>query len=85
MKRPALNRSGRSGLIARPGGEERRSEIGWLAEIPKLVGGPGYLDLAAYDRTVVTQLSGGSEPVITRRLIGAWTRAIWQAARRYRK
>jgi len=56
-----------------------------LAEVAKLAGGSGYLDLAAYDRTVATLLSGGSEPVITRRPIGAWTHAIWEAARRYRK
>lgn len=56
-----------------------------LAEVAKLFGGTGYLDVAAYDRTVATLLSGGSEPVITRRPIGAWTHAIWDAARRYRK
>jgi hypothetical protein len=34
---------------------------------------------------VATLLSGGSEPVIARRPIGAWTHAIWEAAWRFRK
>lgn len=55
------------------------------AEVPKLFGGSGYLDLAAYDRTAATLLSGGSEPGITRRPIGTWTHATWEAARSYRK
>lgn len=59
--------------------------IGWLAEAAKLVGGSGYLDLSAYDRAATALLSGRSEPAITRRPIGAWAHAIWEAARRYRK
>ena len=56
-----------------------------LSEVAKLFGGTGYLELAAYDRTVATLLSGGSEPVISRRPTGAWTHAVWETARRYRK
>jgi NitT/TauT family transport system substrate-binding protein len=60
-----------------------------LQEITRLIGagerGPGYLDIAAYDRTVATLLSGGSDPVISRRPEGAWTHDVWEAARKYRK
>jgi len=51
-----------------------------MQEIAKLVGtnpkGTGYLDEAAYDRTVKTLMSGGSEPVITKQPDGAWTHDV---------
>ena len=47
--------------------------------------GLGYLDPAAYERTVTTLLSGGSDPVISRKPTGAWTHSIWEAAQKYRK
>ena len=49
------------------------------------VNGLGYLDPAAYERTVATLLAGGSDPVISRKPAGAWTHAVWEAARTYRR
>jgi NitT/TauT family transport system substrate-binding protein len=37
----------------------------------------GYLDPAAFDRTVSVLLSGKSDPVITRKPEGAWTHEVW--------
>jgi NitT/TauT family transport system substrate-binding protein len=55
-----------------------------MAEIAKLVvpgsKGLGYLDEAAYDRTVQILISGKSDPVITRKPEGAWTHAVWDKA-----
>ena len=55
-----------------------------MSEIAKLVEpaphGLGYLDEAAYTRTVNELMSGMSEPVITRKPEGAWTHAIWDKA-----
>jgi NitT/TauT family transport system substrate-binding protein len=55
-----------------------------MGEINKLVGageqGIGYLDPAAYERTVDVLLSGGSDPVITKAPEGAWTHDITDAA-----
>ena len=55
-----------------------------MAEIDKLVGvnpkGTGYLDPAAYDRTVAILLSGKSDPVIAKKPEGAWTHDIIDAA-----
>jgi len=51
-----------------------------MGEIAKLVGsnpkGTGYLDEAAFNRTVDTLMSGGSDPVITKKPDGAWTHAV---------
>ena len=55
-----------------------------LSEIAKLVGvnpkGTGWLDPAAYHRTVKILLSGRSTPVITRIPEGAWTHDIFDKA-----
>jgi len=55
-----------------------------MSEIAKLVEpaphGLGYLDEAAYTRTVGELMSGMSDPVITKKPEGAWTRAIWDKA-----
>jgi NitT/TauT family transport system substrate-binding protein len=55
-----------------------------MAEIAKLIPGSGkglgYLDEAAYERTVGVLLSGKSDPVITRKPAGAWTHAVWDKA-----
>ncbi|MSP49905.1 MAG: ABC transporter substrate-binding protein [Alphaproteobacteria bacterium] len=60
-----------------------------LDEVAKLIHpgskGLGYLDPAAYERTVATLLAGGSDPVISRKPDGAWTHAVWEAAQKYRK
>ncbi|GAB2176315.1 ABC transporter substrate-binding protein [Dongia sp. agr-C8] len=56
-----------------------------MQEIAKLVGenpkGTGYLDEAAYERTVNTLMSGGSDPVITKAPEGAWTHDVIDAAK----
>jgi NitT/TauT family transport system substrate-binding protein len=55
-----------------------------MGEIDKLVGtnpkGTGYLDPAAYDRTVAILMSGKSDPVISKKPEGAWTHDIIDAA-----
>ncbi len=55
-----------------------------MAEVARLLGsdprGMGYLHMQAYDRTVRELMSGASDPVITRRPLGAWTRAVWDKA-----
>ncbi len=48
-----------------------------LVEAGKNGHGIGYLDPAAYDRTVKVLLSSGSEPVITKQPQGAWTHVVW--------
>jgi len=48
-----------------------------MQEINKLTAGSnGKLDPADFDRTVKTLLSGGSDPVISKAPVGAWTHAI---------
>jgi len=48
-----------------------------MKEINKLTeGSNGKLDPADFDRTVQTLLSGGSDPVISKAPVGAWTHAI---------
>jgi NitT/TauT family transport system substrate-binding protein len=55
-----------------------------MSEIAKLLtpdpNGLGYMDVAAYNRTVEELMAGGSAPVITKKPEGAWTRAIWVKA-----
>ena len=55
-----------------------------MSEVAKLLGSDrsrmGYLSLPAYDRTVRELMSGASDPVITRKPEGAWTRAVWDKA-----
>lgn len=55
-----------------------------MKEIAKLVGtggkGVGYLDPAAFDRTVDVLMTGGSAPIITKKPEGAWTHAVWDKA-----
>jgi NitT/TauT family transport system substrate-binding protein len=51
-----------------------------MGEIAKLLDtGSGELDPKDYDRTVSELLSGGSDPVITKKPEGAWTHAVYQA------
>lgn len=56
-----------------------------MQEIAKLLGenpkGTGYLDEAAYERTVKTLMTGGSDPVISKAPEGAWTHAVIDAAK----
>jgi NitT/TauT family transport system substrate-binding protein len=55
-----------------------------LREIAKLLPGSrhgyGYLEPAAYERTVDVLLSGGGGAVIRKRPEGAWTHAVWEKA-----
>jgi NitT/TauT family transport system substrate-binding protein len=55
-----------------------------MSEIAKLLvpapHGAGYLDEAAYNRTVTELMSGGSDPVITKKPEGAFTYAVWNKA-----
>jgi NitT/TauT family transport system substrate-binding protein len=55
-----------------------------IAEVAKLIPGSthglGYLEPAAYDRTVKELLSSKSEPVITKEPTGAYTHAVWDMA-----
>lgn len=52
-----------------------------MGEIAKLTAGSnGALDIAAYERTVASLMSGGSDPVITVEPTGAWTHAITDEA-----
>ncbi len=55
-----------------------------LSEVAKLIGddphGDGYLEPAAYQRTVDELMAGGSDPVITKKPEGAWTHAVFDKA-----
>jgi NitT/TauT family transport system substrate-binding protein len=58
-----------------------------MSEVAKLIGvggehGVGYLDPAAYERTVQVLLSGGSDPVISKAPTGAWTHDIFEASQK---
>jgi NitT/TauT family transport system substrate-binding protein len=58
----------------------QRHQRRMLEEIVKLLdAGDGELDPADYERTVSVLLSGGSDPVITKRPVGAWTHKIYDA------
>ena len=51
-----------------------------MGEIAKLLGNDnGKLDFKDADRTVDELLSGGSDPVITKKPEGAWTHAVYDA------
>ena len=55
-----------------------------MGEIARLIPGSskglGYLDPAAYERTVSVLMSGDSDPVISAMPEGAWTHAAWEKA-----
>ncbi len=53
-----------------------------MGEVAKLLGDPqrmGYLEPAAYERTVGELMSGGGDPVITKKPEGAWSHAVYDA------
>ncbi|WP_275393780.1 ABC transporter substrate-binding protein [Aliiroseovarius sp. Z3] len=63
------------------GAQTEKHQVRMMGEIAKLTAGSnGALDPAAYERTVETLLSGGSDPVITKEPEGAWTSVITDAA-----
>ena len=66
------------------GAQTEKHQKRMMSEIAKLISstgkGLGYLDEAAYDRTVSILMSGKSEPVISKKPVGAWTHDVWEAA-----
>jgi NitT/TauT family transport system substrate-binding protein len=64
----------------------RDYQIHMMREVAKLIEpsahGLGYLDPADFDRTVKVLLTGGSDPVISKEPTGAWTHAIYDAAKK---
>ena len=63
------------------GAQTEEHQVRMMGEIAKLTAGSnGALDPADYERTVVTLLAGGSDPVISKEPEGAWTHAITDAA-----
>ena len=63
------------------GAQTEAHQVRMMGEIAKLTAGSdGSLDPADYERTVATLMAGGSDPVITKMPVGAWTNAITDAA-----
>ena len=66
------------------GAQTEKHQKRMMGEIAKLVGsnakGTGYLDEAAYNRTVDTLMGGGSDPVISVKPEGAFTHAVIEKA-----
>jgi NitT/TauT family transport system substrate-binding protein len=62
------------------GAQTEAHQVKMMQEIAKLIGhnpkGTGYLDEDAYEKTVKTLMSGGSDPVITKEPEGAWTHDV---------
>jgi len=67
------------------GAQTEAHQAKMMQEIAKLIGnnpkGTGYLDEAAFNNTVKTLMSGGSDPVITKVPEGAWTHDVIDAAK----
>ena len=62
------------------GAQTEKHQKRMMGEIAKLLDtGEGKLDPKDYERTVATLMSGGSDPVITKKPDGAWTYAIYDA------
>jgi len=66
------------------GSQTAEHQTRMLSEVAKLIGGSshglGYLDEASANRTVHVLMAGKSEPVITKKPVGAWTHAVWEKA-----
>jgi len=63
------------------GAQTQKHQRRMMREIAKLTAGSnGALDPADFQRTVDTLLAGGSDPVITKQPVGAWTHAITDKA-----
>ena len=63
------------------GAQTEKHQRRMMGEINKLTeGSDGKLDPADYERTVSTLLSGGSDPVISKKPEGAWTHAVTDKA-----
>jgi NitT/TauT family transport system substrate-binding protein len=64
------------------GAQTEKHQTRMMEEINKLTeGSDGTLDKADYERTVKTLLSGGSDPVISKEPVGAWTAAVTDKAK----
>jgi len=62
------------------GAQTEKHQKRMMGEIAKLLdAGSGKLDPKDYDRTVATLLSGGSDPVISKKPEGAWSHAVYDA------
>jgi NitT/TauT family transport system substrate-binding protein len=62
--------------------QNEKHERRMMDEIDKLLDSSnGKLDPSDYARTVATLLAGGSDPIITRKPVGAWTHAVYDAMR----
>jgi NitT/TauT family transport system substrate-binding protein len=62
------------------GAQTEKHQKRMMGEIAKLLAaGDGKLDPQDYERTVTTLLTGGSDPVITKKPSGAWTHKIYDA------
>jgi NitT/TauT family transport system substrate-binding protein len=67
-------------IVLANGAQNEKHQRRMMDEIDKLLdSNNGKLDPHDYARTVVTLLAGGSAPIITRRPIGAWSHAIYDA------
>jgi len=69
---------------ASPGMTDAPHQQRMLREVARLIPGSGhglgYLEPAAYQRTVDVLLSGTANPVIRQKPEGAWTHAVWDKA-----
>jgi NitT/TauT family transport system substrate-binding protein len=64
------------------GAQTEKHQVRMMDEINKLTeGSDGSLVEADYERTVKTLLSGGSDPVISKAPVGAWTHAVTDKAK----
>ena len=62
------------------GAKTEKDQKRMMGEIAKLLGSSeGKLDIKDYDRTVATLMSGGSDPVITKKPEGAYSSAVSDA------
>jgi NitT/TauT family transport system substrate-binding protein len=65
------------------GAKTEKDQKRMMGEIAKLLGdADGKLDVKDYDRTVATLMSGGSDPVITKKPEGAYSFAIYDAMKK---
>jgi NitT/TauT family transport system substrate-binding protein len=66
------------------GAQTEKHQARMMGEIAKLVAGGslGKLDAKAYERTVATLMTGKSDPVITKKPVGATTDTVWAAAQK---
>ncbi len=64
------------------GAQKEAHQMRMMGEIAKLVGTgqTGKLDMAAYERTVATLMTGKSDPVITKKPVGATTDKVFAAS-----